>query len=696
MRVALDVLRRFTDVPGSPRDVRHLLDDLGVEVKRVEGAGERSVLVLELLANRGDHHCYEGIAREIAARNGGTVRFPKLAKLDTGAPSIPLVVASDLCLVYTATLLERGSGPDAVDMDAARVLDAADTRALGAAVDATNVANFEVGQPTHAFDADAIEGTLTIRTSRKGESAWLLFTAERVAVPEGTLVIADDRKILAIAGVIGCEESKTTPSTKRLMLESATFDPVAVRKASRALHTITDSSARFERGADPERALTGAARVVELLEKKGAFRRNGPTAIAGAWRNPLRTIDVDSAAIDSFLHTSLGPDGIKAILTRYGYAVRSRSGRLDVTVPSWRLWDVAEAADVVEDVARAVGYDALPTALPVVGSGSLPSPEEIRRARADEVLVGLGFQEICTDGFYGRHALEQLGIDEKHPLARHVRTTNAVDRANALLKNNALHQAIEAVATNERRRVENVSIFEWTRTFHPIDHAGSGAPDPARPPCSERKLLWAITSGRDRPRKWDDRSRLADVVFLKGVVEELSVELGRPLALDVADTSHPLADFLHPGRRAAIVLDGARVGVLGELHPVVARRYKLRSARPSYLEIDAGALLTEGRRPPFVEPSDLQPVDRSVALAVPAGIEAGDIAHAIRAASPTWLERIEIVDLFALTDGARSVTYQLSYVNVEGGRAADDVNEAVEAAMRSVLATYGPRGVARR
>jgi len=696
MRAALDVLRRFTDVAGSPRDIRHLLDDLGIEVKRIEGDGDRSVFVLELLANRGDHHCYEGIAREVAARRSGTVRWPKLATLDQGASPIPLVVESDLCLVYTATLLERGSGPDAVDAAAARVLEAADTRALGAAVDATNVANFEIGQPTHAFDADTIEGTLTIRTARKGESARLLFTTERVAVPEGTLVIADDRKILAIAGVIGCEESKTSPATKRLLLESATFDPVAVRKASRALHTSTDSSARFERGADPERALTGAARVVELLEARGAFRRAGPTAVAGTWRNPNRTLDVDAAGVDRFLHTALGADGVAAILARYGYGVRPRAGHLAVTVPTWRLWDVAETADVIEDVARAVGYDALPTALPTVGAGSLPSPEEARRARADDVLVGLGFQEICTDGFYGRHVFELLGIDDRHPLARHVRTTNAVDKANALLKNNALHQAIEAVATNERRRVNDLSVFEWTRTFHPIDHPEGGAPDPARPPCSERRLLWAITSGRDRPRKWDDRSRPADVAFMKGVLEELSVELGQPFALDTADATHPLADFLHPGRRAAIVLDGVRVGVLGEVHPAVARRYKLRAARPCYLEIDASVVLAEGTRPPFVAPSDLQPVVRSVALAVPAGIEAGTIGAAIRKASPPWLEHIEIVDVFQLPDRAQSVTFELSYENVEGGRAAEQVNEAVEAAMAAVLAAYGPRNVVRR
>jgi phenylalanyl-tRNA synthetase beta chain len=697
--MSLAVLRRFTDVPGTGADVRRLLDELGVEVKRVERRADDDVFTLELLANRGDHHCYEGVAREIAARTGGALRWPVTADLTVGASPWPLAVDTPLCLVYAATLLERGAGPDRVDDEALAVLDAQGSRPLGAAVDATNVANLELGQPTHAFDADAIDGTLTIRESRHGETAWLLFTPAPVELPPGTVVIADDRKILAVAGVIGCEESKTTSSTRRLLLESATFDPVAVRKAARALRVVTDSATRFERGADPARPVPGAARVVALLEATGAFRRVGSTGVAGLWRDPGRVIELDAGEVDRFLHTTLGAEQIATILARHGYTVardRTDVSRLRATVPPWRLWEVFLQADLVEDVLRTVGYDAVPTALPVVGAGALPSTAEIRRMQADEVLVAQGFHEVFTDGFYGRQVLDLLGLDEGHPLFPHVHTTNALDRAYALLKNNALHQAIDAVAANERRRVPDVALYEWTRTFHPLPHP-AGSPDPTAPPCTEHKILWAVMAGRDRPKAWEDRSRPADVWFAKGVLTELGLALGLDLRVDAGDTSHPLAGLLHPGRRAAILLDGHRVGVFGEVHPAVCRRYKLRTARPVYLELAAHVLLeTNPRRGSATEPSDLQPIVRSVALAVPAGIEAGTLRDALAGASPPWLEALDVVDLFPLPDGARSVTVELSYANLDGGRSAEEVNEAVERAMRTLMDTWATRGVERR
>jgi len=360
------------------------------------------------------------------------------------------------------------------------------------------------------------------------------------------------------------------------------------------------------------------------------------------------------------------------------------------------LWEVSLQADLVEDVLRSVGYDAVPTALPSVGAGSLPSAAEVRRVQADEVLVGQGFHEVFTDGFYGRQVLDLLGLEEGHPLHAHVHTTNALDRAYALLKNNALHQAIEAVAANERRRVSDVALFEWTRTFHPVPHP-AGAPDPTAPPCREHKILWAVVAGRDRPKAWEDKSRPADVWFLKGVITELGLVLGLDLRLDAGDTSHPIASLLHPGRRAAVLLDGRRVGVLGEIHPAVGRRYKLRTARPVYLELDAEVLLeTTPTRGLATEPSDLQPVVRSVALAVPRGIESGTLRDVLAAASPSWLEAIDVVDLFPLPEGARSITYELSYTNLEGGRSAEEVNEAVERAMKALMDTWATRGVERR
>jgi phenylalanyl-tRNA synthetase beta chain len=754
VRIGLDVLRRWVDLPGDAHEVRQLLDSCGLEVKRVEPDEGAVTFTLELLANRGDHHCYDGVAVELRGRTGAAVRRPTHAALQVGPPPWPVRVEDDRCLVYTATLLERTERTEgALDEDARRVLVAAGLNPVSAPVDATNVANLELGQPTHAFDADRIEGPITVRASRRGERAWLLFQEEPVEVPEGTLVIADDAKILAIAGVIGCEESKTTSATRRLLLESAAFDPVAVRLASRALKVSTDSSARFERGSDPERPLLGAGRVAALLEGAG-WRRVGASGVAGSWRNPGRVVSIDADAVSAHLAVRLSPEEVAERLRRYGFGVSGDAertpsedspgdhpgeGRLHVSVPSWRLWDVEFPADLYEEVAKSIGYDETPEILPPVATGALPSPAETRRSRAEEVLLGYGFYECITDGFYGRSALQQLGIDEGHPLFAHVETTNAVDRAYSLLKNNALHQALEAVAFNERHQTRDVKLFEWTRTFHPLAGVGSARSDRSHPPCSERRLLWLVASGRDRPRAWDDTGRPADAWFLKGVVRELAVELGLDLELVVSpsdrsdqairegappqafrEEAHPLQRLLHPGRSALLVSMGEVVGILGEVHPAVCRRYKLKAIRPCYLELDESAILAEGMAPAYTEPPSVQPLVRSVTFALPRGLDAGDVSAWIHANAPDWLQQVAIVDLFVPTEGpgtaprpeqlsgagagptgVRNVTFDLHYAPrdeavTEGGRTADEVNTATEDVIRAVVEQFGPRGVQQR
>lgn len=692
MKLALDVLRRYTDLPDDPREVRRLLDECGLEVKRSEADAVGTVYTLELLANRGDHHCYEGVARELSGRTGAPVRGPAVARLETGPSPWELRCETPLCLVYTATLLAGPGGP--LRAGTLRPLEAAGLHSLSAPVDATNLANVELGQPTHAFDADTIEGPVVVRTARRGERAWPLFHPEPVELPEGTLVIADERKVLAIAGVIGCEESKTTERTTRLLLESACFDPVSVRKASRALRIATDSSARFERGSDPGRPLVGAGRVVELLEREAGWHRTGPTGVVGDWTNPGRVVSIDPEAAVTYLGVPFADGEIEERLARYGFACRADGRRLHASVPPWRLWDVEFPEDLYEELARSKGYDETGTALPSADLGALPSPAEARRRRVDEVLLGNGFNEVFTDGFYGRDVHALLGIPEGHALQRHVETTNAVDRGYSLLKNNALHQAIEAVAVNERRRTLDVKMYEWTRTFHPVDALLPERPDPRHPPCVERRTLWTIAAGADRPKEWRDTGRPADVWFLKGLVHELGVELGLDLEVGAADPEHPLAAFLHPGRQASVLLDGDTVGVLGEVHPAVCRRYKLKHVRPCYLEIAEPALVAEGSRPAYVEPSDTQPIARAVAFDLPRRVEAGDVAAFLHASGPDWLERVAVVDLFA-HDGLRAVTFELSFANVEG-RPADEVNAATETLVAAVLGQFGPRGVRRR
>jgi len=713
MRIASHLLRRYVDIPQHPRKLRNLLDDVGIEVKRVESDENGDLFTVELLANRGDHHCYHGIAREISGRTGGLIRIPQVATLTEGTPPLPMRNETDQCLVYTGTLLERVGTANPLPGDQLAPLLAAGIHSVSPPVDATNLSNLELGQPTHAFDADAIAGAIIIRLSRPGETAWPLFQLERVVLPEGTLVIADEEKILAVAGVIGCEDSKATETTTRLLLESATFDPIAVRRASRSLGIATDSSARFERGSDPTCPLVGAGRVVHLLEEYAGWRRVGATGVVGGWTDPYQLIALNIPDAAGFLEYPLTEEEVSQRLVRYGFAVsgcypeweaedgwhmppeldgwsreRLRNTVL-VRVPPHRLWDVEFVADLYEELAKSIGYNETPEYTPPVDMGAVPSPAEQVKERVESVLVGQGFYEVFSDGFYGRDMRERAGIQEGHPLWAHVETENALERSYALLKNNSLLQATEAVATNLRMRHEQVKAYEWTRTFHPDRDAPNGV-------CRERKHLWAVVCGQDAEPSWVGLARPADSLFLKAVLEEIAVELGLDLSLGPPDPSVPLYSLLHPNRQATVTQAGKVVGVLGEIHPAVVQAFRIRRARPCYLEISNAALETPGVRTAFQEPSEHHPIMRNLAFTLPDRVQAGDVVALMEASGPSFLEHVDITDLFQHEEDGqpvRTVTFALVYTSDDAPRTAEEVNRASEYLVETVEAKLGERGV---
>ena len=675
MKFLLEHLRTHIDMPASARDARELLDDVGIEVKTADTTSLGTVFNCELLANRGDHYCYQGVAREVAGRTGAPLRFPRLRKLEVKPASDAQVrVETPLCLVYTVTELFRGDAKGVLATEVLAPLIAADVHSISAPVDASNLTNFDIGQPTHAFDADTIDGPITIRTSRKGEKAWMLFTAEAVEIPEGTLVIADDSKILGIAGVIGCVESGITDKTTRILLESACFDPVAVRISSRQLNQQTDAAARFMRGGDPTLPVVGAARVAQLLEEHAGYRV-GTTYTAGDWKNPFRRIQVDVPKIARFTGANLSALEMADRLTRYGFAVEPEVNMLTVTVPPHRLWDVHFEADVAEELLKSVGYNATPITLPNVEMGALPTHAENVADRVNEVLVAEGFYEIFTDSFYGRGVRDRLGItDESDPLWAHVEMQNSIERNYSLMRNNTIGQALDALAVNVNNKLANVKMFEWARIYFPD--------------LSERAILWALANGRDRGPFWGDKGRAADAIYLKGILEQIRLELRVDLRIGASD-GHRLQRFFHPGRHAGIQAGNTLVGIFGEIHPTLVQRFDIKRQRPVYLEIETDALLAPPLPRVYSDPPARQPVVRSVAYAIPSGITAAEVRDALASAAPPFLRAIRIVDLFEMP-AARAVTFEIEYLSEEA-LTGETINAATEAMTAKVTERFGDR-----
>jgi phenylalanyl-tRNA synthetase beta chain len=689
MKISANVLKRFCPgTPAEPKALRKLLDDLGIEVKRLDVQGQSALLTLELLANRGDHHCYAGVAREVAARTKTALVLPPARALDAGAPPLPLRIESAKCLLYTATPLRVTGGlRKSLGQEAEELLGAAGLLTGNAAIDVTNLVNLELGQPSHAFDRARIRGGITIRESRPGEKAWLLFTPEPRELPVGTLVIADDEKVLAIAGVIGCEDSKISDDTQEIILESAAFDPVTVRLGGRALQTFTDASARFERGSDPTLASVAAGRIVHLLAEAGVAELAGPLGVVGDWRDPERVLSLRSGELSAFLGRSFGEAEIVERLAAFGFEQRGSSA---FKVPPHRLWDVEAEEDLFEEIARSVGFNELPEGLPPVGLGARPSRAETLCGVAEEVLVGAGFFEIYTDGFYSRQVPEKLGQHQGSPLFSHVETVNSLDNSFSLLKNNCLAQAVQAVADNLNVKAQDVRFYEWTRTFHPDPQASNGV-------CRERDVLYGVCSGRERPEAWEAGGRLADVFFLKGIFEQLQRSLDLQLELGDPDPDYALTSLLHPHRCLSLRMNGQSVGIIGEVSPQVLQAFGIKFQKACYFEIARDALLAEpAQSPAFVMPPSMPDIERMLSFSVPVGVSVRDILPRLRAAAPAWLSRISVADVFAGGENVRrAVAFKLLF-NAAEARTHEQLNDACTAMVRSVVEQLGPRGVEQR
>ncbi len=688
MHISKEVLHQYLALPQDANELRHLLDDVGIEVKKIDD--KEGTISIELLANRGDHYCYEGIARECSGRLGGKVCRPEFTKLEVGENGPQVENRTEKCLIYTATYLES-NGTNGVFPEAVLApLQGAGIHSLTPPVDATNLSNIELGQPTHVFDASKVVEPIVIRISEKGEKAWLLFEEAPREIPEGIVVIADQEKILAIAGVIGCEDSKTTAETTNIILESACFDPVSVRKAGRVLGIHTDSLARFERGSDPSYPLIGAGRVTYLLEEYSGWKRKGMTRSVGNWKDPNRQLSIFVPVLNQFLQTDLSGKEIADRLERYKFSVKmeEKSSELIVTIPPHRLWDVDKIADLYEEVAKSVGYNNTPISLPNIDMGALPSVAENRRETVEEILLGAGFYEIITDGFYGRQSFDQLGLSEEHVLQEHVETLNSVDKGYSLLKNNAVLQAVEAVVKNLNKGVANIKIYEWTRLFSLDSTAENGV-------CSEKKILWGISSGSVRSQTWQERPVTSDPLFLKGLIEELGVELRLEFSISPLAGDHTVSELLHPKRQAAIYLDEQLVGILGELHPRICKAFKIKRARPCYFEIFEEALWEDSAVVQYALPPLHQPLMRTIAFGIPHKIQAAQILNILE----TTGAHVQIIDRFDYQDNGKSmraITYQLRFENPDGSLSADACNQVLQNLIHQVTEKFGDLGVVHR
>ncbi len=600
--------------------------------------------------NRPDCLGVLGVARELAVLLDRPLKMPQVSFPQEGPPVDEVVEVEirdpDLCPRYCARYVEGiKTGPSPLAMKVR--LKAAGIRAISNVVDVTNYVLVELGHPLHAFDYDDLRGhRIVVRRAREGEVLVTLDGNVRELEPD-MLLIADAERGVALAGIMGGANSEVRRRSERILIESAFFQPTSIRRTAKRLGISTEASKRFERGADIEGLVLALDRTTQLiLEVAGGKAARG---MVDAYPQPYhpRKLTLSLEGLDNFLGTSVPHQEAERILMGLGFAPRRKMGQLEVTVPSYRAFDVTREIDLVEEVARVYGYHRIPSTMP---SGPLPR-ERVESQRslvmeAQALLSGLGLVETINYSFIASSSLETLGFPREDPRAHPVAIVNPLSEEMAVMRTTLLPGLLATAQANEKVQVKDMALFEVGHVFL---KEGEGI---------REELCGALLAMGKRGTAWDDRGKEYDFFFVKGVVEELVKRMkGGEVTLE--PWSEP---YLHPGRAARILLDGSPLGHMGEIHPRLARRYRL-SGRCYVAEFSLETLA--GGRAMVFEPLPRFPgTTRDLSMIAPRSLSHARILAAMKELAPDLLWEIRLIDLYTgppIEEGKRSLTYSLLY-----------------------------------
>jgi phenylalanyl-tRNA synthetase beta chain len=552
MKIPLGWLREFVDIPVEPRKLADDLTLVGLAVDGIESFGSESVLDLDITTNRVDAMNVLGVAREVSVRYGAPLRLPEARVAEAGAPAGEVlrveIEAPELCPRFCARVLDVRLGPSP-DWLRDR-LEMVGVRPISNIVDVTNYVMMELGQPSHAFDLARIPGgTIRVRWGREGERLQTLDGAHRTLSPRiGT--IGGVEGPLGLAGIMGGAASEVRDETRVVALEAASWNPLAVRRAAKALGMHTEASHRFERGSDPELPPFALDRIAFLLARINAGTARPGLVEAGAAPGRAR-VGLRREKIRGLLGMEVPEERVRAILEGLGF--RDEGGSW--VVPSFR-GDVRREVDLIEEVARHYGLDKVPPALPAAAQvGRMGSALRAERD-VQALLVGFGLTEVMTLSFVTEAEARLTGETP-------VLLENPLSEEQGALRNSLVVPGLVSVLrTNLRQGRRDVAVFETGRVYR----------DEGDWPPEERRL-GILLSGSVRGEHWGERPRPVDVFDLKGILEAFPARL-RVRPFEIREEKVPA--ILRPGRSAALVRDGRRLGFVGVLGLEAASRFDIK------------------------------------------------------------------------------------------------------------------------
>lgn len=691
MRVPLNWLREYCSPELDTAGIEERLTMTGTKVETIlqydAGDGDVvDVLDLEITPNRPDCLGVYGVARELHAATGASLA-PAPWSDDPGSegplaqsnsqgsscgdahPTAEVVVeCPDLCHRFTTRVFEDVTiGPSPPWLK--ERLSAAGQRPIDNVVDITNYVMLLTGQPLHAFDLDRVAGgRLTVRRAHEGEQVTTLDGQVR-ALDGEMVVIEDGEGPTSIAGIMGGERSEVHPGTTRVLMEVANWNGPNIHRTSWALGLRSEASGRFEKGLAPEQCMHAQALATRLMvELCGA--KVTPGTIDVAWDGTRsQTIRLREQRVRAILGMPVPRARQAEILQALDFDTDEAADGLDVTVPAVRRDDVTREADLIEEVARIHGLEALPVTLPARRSayGRLSPTQHLHR-RALDALVGRGLYEAVGWTFTAPTLHDRLRLAQDDPRRRAPVLENPLSEDQSLLRTTLLGSLLDVAAHNSARGMSDLRFFE-VGTLFVLDgnrdacDDGAGAADHARGPgetgVCEHRALAVLLSGRIAPATWGAPDPVrADLFAVKGILEALGAALR--VELECRPDTQP---FLHPGRSAAVVCEGEELGWLGELHPLVAREWDLDGAAVMELELDR-LLAIAASESTYGDVISYPALRQDLAVVLPEHVPAAQVLEAVREAARELLDEVGVFDVYSgpqVGEGKRSLALSLAF-----------------------------------
>lgn len=625
------------------------------------------IIELSITPNRADALSMRGVAHEVAAIYGKSVHFPEKTVTEDSKPAsdkISVAIESDKVATYASRVVENVNVQPSPQW-LQNLLMNAGIRPINNVVDVTNYVLLYFGQPMHAFDLDKFEDSrIVARDARDGEKLVTLDGEERELTAEDIVITVADKPV-ALAGVMGGASTEIDNNSKNVVLEAAVFDGKSVRKTSSRLNLRSESSSRFEKGINNDTVLEALDFAAAMLQELA----NG-TVLAG--RVQAGSVDTEPVQVSTsldYVNVRLGTEltfaDIEDVFAKLGFGLTGDADKFTVSVPR-RRWDISIQADLVEEIARIYGYEKLPTTLPEAAgtAGELTETQALRR-KVRTIAEGAGLTEIISYALTTPEKAIEFAVTPTN--LTELMWPMTVDRS--ALRQNMVSGMLDTVAYNVNRKNSNVAIYEIGKVFEQ-----NGNPKEELP--NEINTFAFAISGLVAEKDFQTKATPVDFFYAKGIVEALFDKL--EVSVDYVPTKD-LAS-MHPGRTAAIVLDGQTIGFLGQVHPQTAKNYGIPETYVAEINLSAVEAALQPDQP-FVEITKFPAVSRDIALLLKAEITHQEVLDAIYSAGVKRLVAVKLFDVYAgekLGAGMKSMAYSLTFQNPNDNLTDEEVAKYME------------------